>query len=144
MQVLANQAKSYNLGISGRWVGRLWIVVPFISQKQCFPKLIVYFVKLYLKVLWILISSENSFPIKKLLLVGFKGKVWQSLICFICKTTAFFSFSFSFFLFFFFFFFKDSLLFTPKSFLQILLQIKIAFPSGSYMEVGILDLGLSI
>ena len=30
------------------------------------------------------------------------------------------------------------------SFLKILLQIKIAFPSGSYMVVGILDLGLSV
>lgn len=28
--------------------------------------------------------------------------------------------------------------------LKILLQIKIAFPSGSYMAVGILDLGLSV
>lgn len=40
----------------------------------CFHRLIFYFVKFYLKMLWILIRSDSSFPIKKLHLIGFEKK----------------------------------------------------------------------
>lgn len=91
--------------------------------------------KLYLKMLWILSSSDSFFSIKKLHLVGFKKEkcCGNALSASSAKLLNFF-----------FFFFKDSLLFTPKCFLKILLQIKIAFPSGGYMVVGIMGLGLSI
>lgn len=112
----------------------LWMVVPFFSVTYVFTD--------WSFILWNFISRCFGFwlgqtvlsPLRNCIWLVLKRKVlWQCLIYFICKITEIL-----------FFFLKDSLLLTTKSFLKILLQIKIAFPSGSYMVVGILAWGLSI